>query len=311
MKTKNVIIGIAVFIILIVLFNGFYVVKETEQVVVTQFGKPIKDAITSPGLHWKVPFIQTANYFEKRILAWDGDPNQIPTGDKRYIWVDATARWKIQDPLKFMQSVTTENGAHARLDDIVNSVIRDFVSENLLLELIRNSNREFTSITLERERDSLNVAAEILIGREKITDKILQEAMKTMPQFGIELVDVRLKRINYVQEVRNEVYNRMITERKRIAEEYRSEGQGQMAEIDGKRERELQKIQSQAYKTAQEIKGDADAAAVGIYASAYNRDPEFYSFVKTLQTYRETFDSTTTLLLSTKSDYLKYLEKAW
>ncbi len=309
MKTRNIIIGIAVFILFIIIANGFYVIDETEQVVITMFGKPIGEPIEDAGLHWKTPFIQKANFFERRILTWDGDPNQIPTEDKKYIWVDVTARWKIIDPLIFLQSVTTETGAHNKLDNIVNSVIRDHVSENLLLELIRSSNREFESVLLELTEDSVAVVDKIKLGREKIIQQVLEEAKTSTTQFGIELVDVRLKRINYVEDVREKVYERMISERQRIAAKYRSEGNGRMAEIEGKRDKELLQIRSQAYKEAKEIKGVADAKATGIYASAYNRDPDFYSFLKTLETYKETVDSTTVMILSTKSDYLKLLSK--
>jgi len=308
MKKRNVIIGIVIFILFIIILNGFYMIDETEQVVITMFGKPIGDPIAKAGLHWKTPFIQKANFFEKRVLNWDGDPNQIPTKDKKYIWVDITARWKITDPLKFLQSVTTETGAHNKLDNIVNSVIRDYVSENLLVELIRSSNREFESV-LELQEDSVAAVETIKVGRGAILEKVLEEAMTSTPQFGIELVDVRLKRINYVEDVREKVYERMISERKRIAAKYRSEGSGRMAEIEGKRDKELQQIRSQAYKEAKEIKGVADAKATGIYASAYNRDPDFYSFLKTLETYKETVDSNTVMILSTKSDYLKLLNK--
>ncbi|MFO7890967.1 MAG: protease modulator HflC [bacterium] len=309
MKKRNVIIGILVFILFIVIVNGFYVIDETEQVVITMFGKPVGDPIVKAGLHWKTPFVQKANFFEERILSWDGDPNQIPTKDKKYIWVDVTARWKIVDPLKFLQSVTTETGAHSKLDNIVNSVIRDHVSENLLVELIRSSNREFESTVVVIEEDSVGLVDKIKIGRGKIIEKVLNEAKTSTTQFGIELVDVRLKRINYVEDVRQKVYERMISERKRIAAKYRSEGNGRMAEIEGKRDKELQQIRSQAYKEAKEITGVADAKATGIYASAYNRDPSFYSFLKTLETYKETVDSTTVMILSTKSDYYKLLNK--
>ncbi|MEJ2627241.1 MAG: protease modulator HflC [bacterium] len=309
MKTRNIIIGILVIIILIILLNGFYVIKETEQVVITMFEKPVGDPITKAGLHWKTPLIQKANFFEKRILTWDGDPNQIPTKDKKYIWVDVTARWKIVDPLKFLQSVTTETGAHSKLDNIVNSVIRDHVAENLLVEIIRSSNREFQSVALELNEDSVAAIEKIYVGRGKIVQKVLDEAKTSTPQFGIELVDVRLKRINYVEDVREKVYERMISERQRIAAKYRSEGKGRMAEIEGKRDKELEQIRSQAYKEAKEIKGVADAKATRIYAAAYNRDPDFYSFFKTLETYKETVDSSTIMILSTKSDYLELLNR--
>jgi len=309
MKTRKVLIGILLFVLFLILSNGFYVVNETNQVIITQFGKPVGDSITDAGLRWKTPFIQTVHKFEKRVLAWDGDPNQIPTKDKKYIWVDVTARWRIVDPLTFLQSVGNETGAHGRLDDIVDAATRNMVSDNVLLELVRNSNRPFASIDVELVQDTTVISEKIDMGREYVTQKILEQAKEVVPQYGIELVDVRIKRINYVEEVRKKVYERMISERKRIAERYRSEGQGQMAEIEGKRERELQRIRSEAYQPAKTIQGKADAEATRIYASAYNKDPEFYSFLKTLETYHSTVDSNTTILLSTKSEYLKYLNR--
>ena len=309
MKTRNAVIGILIFVLLLILSNGFYVVDEIRQVIITRFGRPIGNPVTQAGLHWKVPFLDTAHFFDKRILDWDGDPNQIPTKDKKYIWVDITARWRIADPLIFLQSVGNETGAQGRLDDVVDAVTRDFVSDHILLELVRNSNREFASFDTELVQDTSVVIETIELGRDYITRKILEQASSVVPQYGIELVDVRIKRINYVEEVRKKVHERMISERNRIAERYRSEGQGQMAEIEGKRGRELQRIRSEAYRTAQEVKGRADASATRIYAAAYNRDPEFYSFIKTLETYRTTVDSTSKVILTTDSDYLKYLKR--
>jgi len=310
MKTRNVLIGAAVIVVLLVLVNGFYVVDETEQVVITQFGKPVGDSIKDAGLHWKLPFIQAAHYFDERILEWDGDPNQIPTKDKKYIWVDMTARWRITEPLTFLQSVGNETGAQSRLDDMIDAKTRDLVSDNLLVEIVRNSNRDFIFQDTELIQDTLRVNETIELGRDYIRKQILVGAKEGVIQFGIELVDVRIKRVNYVEEVRQKVYERMTSERKRIAERYRSEGQGQMAEIEGKRERELQRIQSEAYEEAQRIRGRADAEATRIYAGAYNNDPEFYSFLKSMETYRTTLDSSTTMLLTTKADYLKYINGA-
>lgn len=308
MKTRTVIIGIAVVILLLILANGFYRVDETEQVVITQFGKPVGESIKDAGLHWKIPFIQAAHFFDERILEWDGDPNQIPTKDKKYIWVDVTARWRITDPLTFLQSVGNETGAQSRLDDILDAVTRDLVSDNFLVEIVRNSNRDFVFQDTELIQDTLRVNENIELGRDYIRRQILAGAMEGIAQFGIELVDLRIKRVNYVEDVRVKVYERMSSERKRIAERYRSEGQGQMAEIEGKRERELQRIQSEAYESAQRIRGRADAEATKIYARAFNNDPEFYSFLRTLETYRTTLDSSTTIVLSTQSEYMKFLK---
>lgn len=310
MNKPTIIIAILA-VIGFVIFNGsFFVVDETEQVILLQFGKPIGEPIKEAGLHFKIPFIQDVKVFEKRVLQWDGDENQIPTSDKKYIWVDTFARWRIADPLKFYQSVRgDERLAQSRLDDIIDSATRNFISENVLIEAVRNSDRALI-ITLEEQGGFgvKEVAVTIKKGRQKITELILAKAAQAMPEFGIELLDVRIKRINYIEEVRQKVYERMISERKRIAEKSRSEGQGRKAEIDGEREKEFQRITSEAYRTAQEIKGKADAEATKIYANAYNRDPEFYSFVQTLESYRSTMKSNTTMILNTDSEYLKYIK---
>lgn len=309
-KLLNVFIGLIILIILIAVSGVMYVVDETKQVVITQFGRPVGDSITTAGLHFKKPFVQKARYFEKRLLEWDGDPNQIPTKDKKYIWVDTTARWKIVDALKFLQSVNNEMGAHARLDDIINSATRDTVTRHLLIETVRNSNRIIEEVK-EVGKDVIltdEALERIEVGREKLEEIILHDAKELAPKYGIELVDVRIKRINYVQDVRRKVYDRMISERKRAAEQYRSEGQGRRAEIDGQRGKELKLITSEAYRQAEGLKGKADAEVIGIYARAYNQDPEFYSFFKTLETYKTTIDETSTIILTTDSDYYKYLK---
>lgn len=308
---SGIIIGIVAVVMLAFVTGVVYRVDETQQVVITQFGRPIGDAVTEPGLHFKTPLIQVANYFDKRLLQWDGDPNQIPTKDKKYIWVDVTARWKISDPLKFLQSVNNEINAQARLDDLINSATRDVVTGHILVEAIRSSNRILEGEDTEDEDVIVSEEAieRIAVGRKALEGVVLERAKKIAPQYGIELVDVRIKRINYIENVRKKVYERMIAERKRAAERYRSEGQGKRAEIDGQREKELKVIQSEAYKTAQGIQGKADAEAINIYADAYNKDPDFYTFLKTLETYRETIDENTTLMLSTDSDYYKYLKK--
>lgn len=308
--TRNIIVIVVAFAILIVLLNALYVVSETNQVIITQFGEPIGDAITKPGLHMKVPFIQKANYFEKRWLEWDGDANQIPTKDKKYIWVDTYARWRINDPLVFFQRVRDERGAQSRIDDIIDGETRNAVANYVLIEIVRSSNREFE---LTEEMAILDIAAaipEIETGREKIAQIILEKSSEITPEFGVELRDVKIKRINYVEEVQRKVFDRMISERKRIAAKYRSEGDGKNAEIRGEKERELKKIQSEAYRKAQEIKGKADAEATKIYANAYNLDPEFYQFMKTLETYISSLDKETWLLLSTDAEFLKYLKSS-
>jgi len=309
--SKKIGIPIAVVVVLglIVARGALYTVDETKQVVITQFGRPIGEPIKTAGLHVKVPFVQKANYFERRILEWDGSPNQIPTKDKRYIYVDTTARWKIVEPLKFLQSVGNETGAHARLDDIIDSSTRDSITNHILIEAVRNTNQ-----LLERAEEAEAVLGDaealerIEVGREELTRGILKQARELVPQYGIELIDVRIKRIDYVKEVRKKVYERMISERKRAAEKYRSEGQGKKAEIEGEMVKELNRIESEAYRQAEEIKGKADGEAIKIYAEAYSKDPEFYSFLKTLETYKETIDGNSTVILSTESDYFGYLK---
>ncbi|MFW6138642.1 MAG: protease modulator HflC [Spirochaetota bacterium] len=304
---KYAVIGIVGFVVFLILVTGLYTVKMTEQVIITRFGKPIGDAITEPGLHWKRPFIDKVSVFEKRLLEWDGESNQIPTQDKRYVWVDTYARWKIVEPLQFFQSVRNEVGAQARLDDIIDSATRNAITSHELLEIVRNTNRDMEVAEEEMELRE-KVKAPITWGRERITRQVLQSAAPKVKQYGIELVDMRIKTLNYVEEVRKKVYDRMISERKRIAEKYRSEGQGKKAEIEGRMEKELQKIRSEAYEKAKEIEGEADGEAARIYAQAYNKGPEFYSFLNTLETYKKTLDKESWLILTTDSDYLKYLK---
>ncbi len=308
MKHRGKIIIIAIVIILF--FNALYIVDERQQVIITQFGEPIGEAITKAGLHIKVPFIQKIHYFEKRILEWDGDPKQIPTSDKRYIWLDTFSRWQIVNPLKFFETTRSESGAHSRLDDIISGTTRDIISANPLIGIVRNSDRELT-FTQEYEESSIEELIEQLdyLGRSAIADSIFSISNPLVAEYGIKLIDVKIKRINYVDEVRQKVYERMISERKKIAEKYRSAGQGNAAEILGKMKRELDQIQSEAYKTAQEIIGRADANAINIYAKAYNKDPEFYEFLKTLETYEKTIDKKNTLIMTTDSDYYKFMKK--
>ena len=304
----NILIGILIFLIIIVLLNSFYVVSEMNQVIITQFGEPIGDAITKPGLHMKVPFIQKANYFEKRWLEWDGDANEIPTKDKKYIWVDTYARWRISDPLKFFQRVRDERRAQSRVDDIIDGETRNAVASYDLIEIVRSTNREFELTEELAELDISSAIPKIITGREKIAQIILEKASAITPEFGVELRDIRIKRVNYVEEVQRKQFDRMISERQRIAAKYRSEGDGKSAEVRGEKERELKRITSEAYRTSQEIKGKADAEATRIYAEAYNLDPEFYQFMKTLEMYVSSLDKETWLLLSTDSEFLKYLK---
>ncbi|MDT8441584.1 MAG: protease modulator HflC [Desulfuromonadales bacterium] len=306
---KKPLIILLVFLALIVTKEGLYVVNEAEQAIVTQFGKPVGD-VSQPGLHVKLPFIQDVIRFERRILKWDGDPNQIPTKDKRFIWVDTTARWRIVDPLKFYMTVATERGALSRLDDIIDSVVRDAVSSHLLVELVRGSDYKAPQGAVESfEVEGVEVAREELTGREEIFNGILQKAGASTPEYGIELIDVQIKRINYVEQVRTRVYERMINERKKVAAEYRSEGEGEKAEILGQMDRELKQIRSEAHRQVLEIRGAADAEAAAIYADAYNRDKDFYTFTRTLESYKKAIQKNSKLVISTDSDYYRYLKK--
>ena len=308
MKSK----GIFIILIAVLIFIGFtsaYVVDETEQVVVTQFGKVVGSPKTEPGLYFRLPFIQNVNYFPKNLLSWDGDPGQIPTLDKTFIWVDTFARWKIVDPLKFFETVNNVVSARGRLDDIIDPAVRNFITSYPLIETVRMSNRELDTFEMGLEdirQDRTAIA--VNTGREQITQAILQQAQPKLLEFGIELVDVKLKRVNYVEQVRDSVYGRMIAERKQIAEKFRSEGKGEAQKIRGEKERDLKKIESEAYRTAQEIMGKADAEATRIYAQAYNMDPDFYSFIKTLEIYKDVLDDKNSLILSTDSEFLKYFK---
>ena len=312
-RLSSVSIGILVVLGLIVLLSSSFIVNETEQAIITQFGKPVGDPIISPGVHFKIPIIQTVHFFEKRFLEWDGSPNQIPTKDKRFIWVDTYARWRIHDPLLYFQRVRDERGAHTRLDDILDGVTRNVIANNNLVEVIRSTNRQFEASTDIGDVQDSEANVRIELGRDKMTRLIIETASPRLKALGIEVLDLRLKRINYVEEVQIKIYERMITERKRIADQFRSEGQGEAAKILGDKERDLKKIQSEAYRTAQEIRGKADAEATTIYAAAYNQSPEsraFYRFLKTMDSYRNTLTEKDWLVLSTKGDFFKFLEQS-
>jgi membrane protease subunit HflC len=307
---KYILIIILAILALITLSQTIYVVPETQQSVVTQFGRPVGEAVSTPGLRAKVPFIQRVHFFEKRFLEWDGDPNQIPTRDKKFIFVDTYARWQITDPLQFFKRFTNERGAQSRLDDILDGETRDFIANHNIEEAVRSTNRkpDTSATTVDFIEDSL---MNIVVGRENIQQMILQSANKRAQDLGIEILDVRFKRINYVEEVRNQVYERMRSERFRIADKFRSEGQGNASRINGEKERELKSIQSEAFRTAQEIMGEADARAAAIYADAYDKTPaarDLYAFMKSMETFRNTFDSTTTVVLSTDSELYRYLK---
>jgi membrane protease subunit HflC len=313
MKRMGAFIGIVIVIFLILVISGaFYTVREWDQVVITRFGEPIGETKTEAGLKFKIPLIEKLHRYEKRILRWDGDPKEIPTRDKRFIYVDTAARWRIVDARKFLEVLGTYTQAYAKLDDIIDAVLRDYVSSNPLVELVRSTD---WMPTLEEGEEKVvspfpeaTGRAAVVLGREKITRAILGEASKAMPAFGMELVDVRIKRINYVERVRQKVYERMVSERKRKAAQFRSEGEGKKAEILGQMEKELKSIVSGAYRTAEEIRGKADAEATRIYGEAYGEDAEFYAFFKTLETYKEAPYKNAFVILGTDSDYYRFLK---
>lgn len=307
------VLAIVVLAILLVASGTFYTLEEGQQAVIVQFGRPVGETVTRAGLHVKLPFVQEVRRFEKRLLIWDGDPNQIPTKGREFIWVDTTARWRIADAKKFLESVATEAGAQSRLNDIIDSVVRDQISGSELVELVRSASweapegEELEEVAAEVREE---LTKEVTRGREEITRTILTEARRVIPQYGIELVDVRIKRLNYVESVREKVYARMISERKRIAARFRSEGEGRSAEILGTMERELRQIRSAAYRRVQETRGKADAEATKVYGAAYNRDPEFYAFSRTLEAYKEGQNKNSTVILTTDADYYRYFKDA-
>ncbi len=313
MKVTSTAFLILAVIALLILSGIFYTINETQQAIKTRFGEPIGTPITEAGLHFKIPFIDKIHYMEKRILQWDGYKTEIPTMEKKFIWVDTVARWRISDALEFYKNVYNEQGAHSKLDDVIDSVVRTAVTENTLNELVRNSNRivdvvnleeQFTDGEEELKRENLIINK----GREAITRKMVETAKPLVAEYGIELIDIRIKRLNYTEKVLNDAYQKMISERQKIASRFRSEGEGKRAEIRGKMDKELKQIESEAYKRAQEVKGTADAQATKIYADAYNRDPEFYSFIETLQAYKDTTGKNSKLILTTDSDFYKYLK---
>ncbi len=297
---------IIVGVLLLAAWDGFYVIKEGQQAVVTQFGAPVGEPITEAGLQFKIPFIQKTQFFEKRILIWDGEPNQIPTNDKTFIFMDNTARWKISDALQFLQAVGTEQRAQTLLDDIINGTVRDFVNQNNLIEIIRSS--DWTPDYMLSSAHSIDMFQPPELGRDKISAKVLAAASLVTPQYGIELIDVMFKRVNYIESVRLTVYQRMISERQRIAAEKRSLGEGRKAEILGRVDRGYREITSSAQRKATEIKGAADALATKIYGEAHSKDPEFFAFKRSLETYEHIIGANTSLILSSQSDLFQFLE---
>ncbi|MGE4559105.1 MAG: protease modulator HflC [Desulfobulbus sp.] len=291
----------------VTVWDGFFIVPEGKQAVITQFGAPVGQPVREAGLKFKTPFIQVVQFFDKRVLIWDGDPNQIPTNDKTFIYMDNTARWRISDPLRFLQAVGNERRAASLLNDIIAGSVRDLVNKNNLIEIIRSS--DWSPDYMAASVQSRDMVVPPKVGRDKISQMVLEAASKITPQYGIELLDVMFKRVNYIESVRLKVYDRMISERKRIAAEKRSTGEGRKAEILGRVDRELQEITSTAKREATEIRGQADAGAAKIYGQAYSSYPEFYAFLKSLESYKHILSGNTSLVLSTDSDLLKYLER--
>jgi modulator of FtsH protease HflC len=308
---RNYIIGLGAAVLAIVVVSStFYTVAETEQVIITQFGEPMGSAVTTAGLHVKVPFTQEANYFEKRWLEWNGNANQVPTRDKKYIGVETYARWRIANPLLFFQRLRDERRAQSRLDDIIDGETRNVIAGHNLIEVVRTTNRAFEKAEEVEDVMEAEAMLQIELGRDKITRMILDRVSKVVPDYGIELVDVQIQRINYIESVQTKVFERMISERRRIADRHRSEGQGKSAEILGKKEREIKVIESEGYRKSQEIMGKGDAEATTIYAGAYNRNRELYKFLKSLDTYRSSIDKESWLVLSTNADALRYLQSS-
>jgi len=302
-------ISIAALVFIVLAGQPFYTVDERDQALILQFGKPVK-VVTEPGFNVKLPFIQKVKTFPKILLEWDGDPGQIPTKDKTFIWIDTFARWRIKDPLTYFRALRTEEAAQGKLDAIIDAATYDYITTHNLIEVVRTSNRlmkaeKVISVGLP---EKVSQQVEISMGREKMTRGILEQVAPKMEQLGIEIEDFRIKRINYVEEVRKKVYERMIAERKQISEKFRSEGKGESKSIEGERQKELRRIKSEAYRTAEETKGTADAEAIRIYADAFNRDPEFYSFINTLAIYKESLNESTKIIMSTDSDFFKYLK---
>jgi membrane protease subunit HflC len=301
-------------VVLIVGFGSIYIINETEQAIVIQFGKPVGSSTKNAGIHFKIPVIQTVIKFEKRILEWDGSPKEIPTRDNKYIKIDAFARWQIKDALQFYKSAKNELIAQSLLDDILDGAIRDEVANRTMVEIIRYTNREMNTNTAESSSMNINNKKNSTIevgARLMIVNNILQSVSEKLIELnmGIEIIDVHLKRMNYTQTVQEQVFNRMISGQEEIAEKYRAQGEGKKQEILGSQVQRKKEIMSLAYLESQKIKGDADAEVTNIYSKAYGKSPEFYNFIKTLETYSNTIDSSTQFILSTDNPYLKYLEK--
>jgi modulator of FtsH protease HflC len=311
MNSKKI-IGIlaAIVVALILVFDSLFILDETQQAIVTQFGKPVGGPRMQPGLNFKAPVIHKTQYFDKRYLKWDGDPNQVPTQDKKFIHVDTYARWQITDPLQFFIRLRDERSGQSRLDDILDGETRNAVASHELLDLVRSTNR--TPEVYEDYLQDLEVLEDITVGREQIEAQVLKRANERTADLGIVILDFRFKRMNYVQEVRERVYDRMISERNRIADQFRSEGEGEARKIEGDKERDLAQIQSEAVREAEMIRGRADALATEIYASAFNRNAsarELYSFLRAMEALEKSLDDKTSIILTTDNELFRFLKE--
>jgi modulator of FtsH protease HflC len=307
--TRNTLFIILGALALLLLYNSVFIIDETQQAIVTQFGKPVGQPRTLPGVNYKIPFIQRVQFFDKRYMEWDGDANQVPTKDKKFIFVDTYARWQITNPLQFFIRLSDERSGQSRLDDILDGETRNAVASHELLDIVRSTNRD--PEVAEDYMEDMETLEKITVGREKIEALILKKANERTADLGIQILDFRFKRMNYVDEVRNRVYDRMISERNRIADQFRSEGQGGARRIEGNKERDLARIQSEAFRTAEEIRGKADAQATSIYAAAYNKNAQsrdLYTFLRTMETMEKSFDEKTSIIISTDSELYKYLK---
>lgn len=314
MKASPILIIVVVIAAITAFFisASVYTIDEAEQAIVVQLGAPVGDPITTPGLHFKKPFVEEVRRFDKRLISWDGEPNQIPTRGEQFISVDTTARWRIADPLLFLQRVQNVRGATMRLNDILDSVVRDHISASDLVEIVRSKDWQVSKEDLERalatgQGDEAILLQKVSTGREELVRSILDTARKLVPEFGIELVDIRIKRVDYVETVQQRVFERMIAERQRIAEQFRSEGQGRAAEIDGDTQKQLSQVRSEAQRQGELIRGEADAEATRIYNDAFNADPEFFGFFRTLESYSRSIGPKTTIMLGADAEYVRYL----
>jgi membrane protease subunit HflC len=314
MKASPILIVVVIIAAITAFFisASVYTIDEAEQAIVVQLGAPVGNPITTPGLHFKKPFVQEVRRFDKRLVSWDGEPNQIPTRGEQFISVDTTARWRIADPLLFLQRVQNVRGATMRLNDILDSVVRDHISASDLVEIVRSKDWQVSKEDLERalatgQGDEAILLQKVSTGREELVRSILETARKLVPEFGIELVDIRIKRVDYVETVQQRVFERMIAERQRIAEQFRSEGQGRAAEIDGDTQKQLSQVRSEAQRQGELIRGEADAEATRIYNDAFNADPEFFGFFRTLESYSRSIGPKTTIMLGADAEYVRYL----